>query len=125
MRKHLSRFYSRHGTALRRVGLRTFHVCWYGAAAVVGLLAVVFVLARFLLPMLTDRKADLEALLSRESGYDIRIARLEDHWDGLYPGLRVQGISVREKGTERAAVQLQEARISLQILPLFWGAVYI
>jgi len=125
MRKHLFRFYSRHGAVLRRVGLRTFHVCWYGAAAVVGLLAVVFVLARFLLPMLTDRKADLEALLSRESGYDIRIARLEDHWDGLYPGLRVQGISVREKGTERAAVQLQEARISLQILPLFWGAVYI
>ena len=69
-------------------------------AAIAALFAIVFVLARFFLPMLTDRKAELETLLSRESGYDIRVAHLEDHWDGLYPGLRVKGISVREKGTE-------------------------
>lgn len=125
MRKRLTRVYSRHGAALRRHGRRLFHVLWYGVAVAGAVFAVAFVLARFLLPLVIDRKADLETLLSRESGYHIRIEQLEDHWDGLYPGLRMRGVSVRAQDSERAAVQLDELRVSLQLLPLFWGRLYI
>jgi uncharacterized protein (TIGR02099 family) len=108
---------------LQRVLRPVLRVCWYGVAIVGALFAIVFVAARLLLPMVAEKKADLEALIARETGYTVRIEQLDGHWDGLYPGLRMQGISVRAADGVRPALQLAELRFSLQLLPLFIGRV--
>jgi uncharacterized protein (TIGR02099 family) len=125
MKKRPARAQPRHRSQWHRVLRPLLRVCWYAVAVAGALLAVVFVAARLLLPMVAEKKGDLEALIARETGYTVRIEQLEAHWDGLYPGLRMQGISVGAVDAARPAVQLAELRFSLQLLPLFIGRVDI
>ena len=125
MKKRVSQTFSHPYTRLHRALRRLLHILWYGLAVVGALVAIAFGAARVLLPAVTEKKADLEAFLSRQSGYTVRITQLEGYWDGLYPGLRMHGIDVYAAGSTRAALQLAELRISLQILPLLIGRAEI
>ena len=106
------------------IGRVTLHVSrWtlYISAVVLVLLTIVFIIARFLLPMITEQKANLELYLSQRSGHQVRIESLHAYWEGLHPGARVQGLQVYAADGARPAVRLSELRISLALLPLLWG----
>lgn len=119
MKKRPARASSRQHSFSQRVLRRVLHVCWYGVAVVGALVAIALIAARLLLPMVTEKKADLEALIARESGYEVRIGQMEGYWDGLYPGLRMRDLQVFAGGAGRPLIQLAELRFSLQLLPLF------
>ncbi len=106
------------------IGRWTLHVGrWTGyvSAVVLVLLAIVFSVARLLLPSLVDRKDDLEEYLSHRSSHQVRIEQLSAYWDGLHPGLRVTGLQVYASEGLRPAIRLSEMRVSLALVPLLWG----
>ena len=76
------------------IGRVTLHVSrWtlYISAAMLVLLTIAFLIARFLLPMIAEQKPNLELYLSQRSGHQVRIESLHAYWDGLHPGARLQG----------------------------------
>jgi uncharacterized protein (TIGR02099 family) len=106
------------------VGRVTWHVSrWtlYVAAALLVLLTIVLIIARFLLPMIAGQKQNLEEYLSQRSGHQVRIESLHAYWDGLYPGAQVRGLQVYAADGVRPAIRLSEVRLSLSLLPLLWG----
>lgn len=106
------------------VGRVTLHVSrWtlYISAVVLVLLTITFGIARYLLPMITEQKTNLEQYLSQRSGHQVRIDSLHAYWDGLHPGARVRGLQVFAADGIRPAIRLSEVRISLALLPLLWG----
>jgi len=117
---------------LHKVGLHigrvTWHVgrwTWYASAGILALLAVLFTLARLLLPALAEKKPELEEYLSSKSAHQVRIEHLATYWDRLSPGLHVRGLQIYPKDSLRPAIHLKEMRISLSLLPLLWGDVVI
>lgn len=106
------------------IGRVTWHVSrWtlYISAALLVLLTIVLIIARFLLPMIAGQKQNLEEYLSQRSGHHVRIESLHAYWDGLYPGAQVRGLQVYAADGVRPAIRLSEVRISLALLPLLWG----
>jgi uncharacterized protein (TIGR02099 family) len=104
-----------------RVTLRVSRWTLYVSVTLLVLLTIAFVSARNILPTITEHKPNLEQYLSQRSGHQVRIESLHAHWDGLYPGARVQGLQVYAVDGTRPAVRLSEVRISLSLLPLLWG----
>jgi uncharacterized protein (TIGR02099 family) len=98
---------------------------WYALAVVGALAAVFYVGARLAMPAVAEKKGELEALISRESGYRVGIEQLEGYWDGLHPGLRLRGVDIAAPDDSYPAVRLDELRISLQIFPLLAGRLDI
>lgn len=105
--------------------LRVSRWTLYASAALLVLLAIVFTVARFLLPMLEERKPDLEQYLSVRSGHRVHIESLHAYWDGLHPGAQAKGMQVYATDGRRSALRLSEVRISLALLPLLWGKLEI
>ncbi len=106
------------------IGRVTLHVSrWtlYISAAVLVLLTIVFMIARFLLPMIAEQKPNLESYLSQRSGHQVRIESLHAYWDGLHPGARLQGLQVFAADSIKPTIRLSEVRLSLALLPLLWG----
>ena len=106
------------------IGRVTLHVSrWtlYISVVLLVLLMIAFSIARYLLPMITEQKPNLEQYLSQRSGHQVRIDSLHAYWDGLHPGARVQGLQVFAADGVRPAIRLSEVRISLALLPLLWG----
>lgn len=106
------------------IGRATWHVSrWtlYVSAAAFALLVVAFAIARFLLPMIAERKGDLEQYLSQRSGHQVRIESLDAYWDGLHPGARVRGLQVYAADGIKPAIRLSEVRLSLALAPLLWN----
>ncbi len=97
----------------------------YVAAGLAILLAIVFTIARFTLPMLEKQKPNLEQYLSERSGRLVRIEALHAYWDGLHPGAQVTGLRVYAADNTQPAIRLGEVRISLALLPLLWGKLEI
>lgn len=104
---------------------RTARYAWYGSAVVLALLAAVITAARLMLPQLAERRAELEEYLSRWTAHQVRIERLSTFWDGLHPGLHIQGLAVYVEDRPRPSVQLDQVRLSLAVLPLLWGELRI
>jgi len=110
------------------VGRLTLHVSrWtlYVSLVLLTLLTIALVIVRYMLPTITEHKQNLEEYLSQRSGHQVRIESLDAHWDGLYPGARMQGLQVYAADGIRPAVRLSEVRLSLSLLPLLWGSFEI
>ncbi len=121
MKKRLQRYAFHIGHWTLRVSRWTL----YASAALLALLAVVLTVVRFLLPMLEERKPDLEQYLSLRSGHLVRIESLHAYWDGLHPGAQANGMQVYATDGRQSAIRLSEVRISLALLPLLWGKLEI
>ncbi|UCH53719.1 MAG: AsmA family protein, partial [Pseudomonadota bacterium] len=113
----------------RRIVRRVLHqgvrIFWYGGAVLVVALAVLFTVARVLLPDLAERKGEFEQRLTEVSGRAVRIATLGTYWDGLSPGLALGDVAVLVPGREQPVVRLDAVHVSLAIVPLLWGEVRI
>ena len=121
MKKRIQRYAFHIGHWTLRVSRWTL----YASAAMLVLLAIVFTVARFLLPMLEERKPDLEQYLSQRSGHVVHIESLHAYWDGLHPGAQAKGMQVYAADGRQPAIRLSEVRISLALLPLLWGKLEI
>ena len=107
--------------ALRRLGRFTAYL----ALVVVALLIAAYAAARIYLPEIVARKADVEAMLTQLTQHDVRIGALEPYWDGLHPGVRALDVSVYADDGQAKSIRVAEARASLALLPLLWGAVKV
>lgn len=104
---------------------RAARYAWYATAVVLALLAVVFSIARWYLPTLAERKAELEEYLSRQVAHQVRIEQLATFWEGLRPGVRIRGLAVYAAERTQPSVRLEELRLSLALVPLLWGELEV
>jgi len=132
----LRAWYSAARTAVRRVRLRLPQpVRWllrrgtrFSLHAVNGVLITIvllFVAAYLWLPTLAARKAEIELYVGQAVGNPVRFDQLETFWDGLNPGVRVQGFQVKSAATGETAASLREVRLSLAWWPLLTGRIEI
>lgn len=110
---------------IRRASHHVVRWTWYTGAAVLLLLAVAFTSARVLLPHLADRKDQVESAINRVSPHAVRIEKLSTYWDGLHPGLQVQGLQVLSPDRKTVVMRLEEVRLSLAWWPLVWNEYVI
>ncbi len=65
--------------------------------------ALLFLALRYvILPGVEDRRADVEAALSKASGLTVKIGSISAGWDGLHPDLDLREVSVFDKAGRRA-----------------------
>lgn len=112
----LARLFAR-GTRARAVA----RCLWYGGAALLVLVAVLFTLLRLWMPNVGEWRPEIETYLTEKSGRPVRIERLDAYWKGLQPGLRARGLSLYAADGRHAVVRLDEARISIAWLRLLTG----
>ncbi len=103
---------------LHRFSLHVSRWTWYAGAAVLLLLAVAVTAARLMLPQLAEHKDEIEAAINRVSPREVRLGKLTTYWDGLYPGLHVEGVEVMADDRRAPVLRLREVRVSLAWLPL-------
>lgn len=121
MRSKFHRFALRIGRGTTRIGRWT----WYASAAILAVLALIFALVRIGLPALAEKKVEIENFISDKSSYPVRIGKLDAYWEGLRPGLRIQGLEIFSSVDLTRAVRFGEVRMSLALLPLLWGELQI
>lgn len=106
---------------LYRHALRLGRWTAYAGALAVILAAIVLVATRLWLPTLAQNKGEIERVLSERSGQVVRIEAVEAYWEGLHPGLRLQGLRLHGAAEAPAALALRELRVSLAWSPLLRG----
>src|SRR4030067_689316 len=77
------------------------------------------------LPTLAERKEEIESYISAALGNPVTLGTLDTYWDGLNPGVRVQGLRVQSAATGQQAIRLKELRLSLGWWPLLTGRIEI
>src|SRR3989344_8870965 len=110
---------------LRRYLFHAGRWTWYTGAAVLLLLVAWFMPPPLLRPQLADRKDQIEAAINRVSPHAVRIEKLSTYWDGLHPGLHVQGLQVLSPDRKTVVMRLEEVRLSLAWWPLVWNEYVI
>lgn len=125
IRLALRQWRSRLPTPVKRAIRRTTRWSLHSMNGVLLAIVLLFVLAHFWLPTLADRKSDIEAMLTGALGNPVRIGRLDTYWEGLNPGVRIQGFQVGVAGRAETVFQLRELRLSLLWRPLLTGSVAI
>lgn len=76
-----------------------WRLLWVGYFIVMLMvLAVRFVV----LPQVTHERARIEAILSRETGLDVRIGAIEAEWTGLHPRLELHALAVVDRQSRQA-----------------------
>ncbi|MHB8623774.1 MAG: YhdP family protein [Sulfuricaulis sp.] len=121
MKKRIRRYAVHFGRATLHVSRWTLYL----TLAALVLLAIALTVAHYTLPMIEQRKADLEQYLSNRSGHQVHIESLHAYWDGLHPGAKVTGLQVDAANGIRPAIRLSEVRLSIALLPLLWGKLEI
>jgi len=121
----LRQWRSRLPVPVKRAIRRTTRWSLHSLNGVLLAIVLLFVFAYFWLPTLADRKPEIEALLTDTLGNPVRIERLDTYWDGLNPGVRIQGFQVGVTGRTETIFQLRELRLSLSWRPLLTGQVAI
>jgi uncharacterized protein (TIGR02099 family) len=107
--------------ALRRVTQWTLH----STLGIVIAVLLIFAAAYLWLPTLAERKGEIESYISSTIGNPVTLGKLDTYWDGLNPGIRVQGLRVQSAATGRQAIRLKELRLSLAWWPLLTGRIEI
>lgn len=108
--------------ALRRTTKWTLH----SMLGVLISVALIFAAAYILLPkLLIERKVEIESYLSGTLRNPVTLGELGPNWDGLNPGVRVQGLRVQSATTGEQAFRLKEMRISLSWFALLTGRIEI
>lgn len=103
----------------------TMRWVYYVAAAALVLLAIGYTAARILFPEIETRKAEIEQYLSTRTAHVVRIEKLSAYWDGLLPGVHIEGLNVSPAADQRPAVRLAELHATFALLPLAWGQIEI
>ena len=110
---------------VKRALRRATHWTLHSTLGVVIAIALIFLAAHLWLPTLSERKGEIESHISAALGNPSTLDTLDTYWDGLNPGVRVQGLRVHFAATGAQAMQLKELRLSLAWWPLLTGRIEI
>ncbi len=89
---------------------------WYGFASVVVLAAVLLTLARLLLPLAEDYRAEAEQGLSDYAGQPIKVTGLKAEWSGFEPQLHFSDVRLYDKQGDKILFQFEDARMGIDII---------
>jgi uncharacterized protein (TIGR02099 family) len=103
---------------LLRIAGHTIRWTWVAATVLAVVAGIAYGAARYYLPTLLDNKASIEQTLEKLSGQKIEIEKIGPWWDGIFPGVRAQGVRVFAPGASQPSVRLDEVRVSISLLPL-------
>ena len=124
-RQALSALRQRVPAPVKRALRRTTHWTLHSMLGVLITVGLIFGAAYLWLPLLGERKAEIETYLSSTVGNPVTLDMLDTYWDGLNPGVRVQGVGVKSRATGEQAFRLKELRLSLSWLALLTGRLEI
>jgi len=110
---------------VKRALWRTTHWTLHSTLGVAISVVLIFLAAHLWLPTLAERKGEIESYISGTLGNPVTLSSLDTYWDGLNPGVRVQGLSVQSLATGQQAIRLKELRLSLGWWPLLTGRIEI
>jgi len=88
---------------------------WYGFAGITVLAAVLLTLARLLLPLAEDYRAEAEATLSEYAGQPIRVDSLKAEWNGFEPQLHFADVRLYSKQGEKILFQFSDAKMGINL----------
>jgi uncharacterized protein (TIGR02099 family) len=83
---------------------------------VIILAAVALGLARLLLPMASQYRAEIAQQISESVGRPVTVGALDATWQGMNPYLRLKDVRVLDKETARTKLQFADVRIGVNIL---------
>jgi len=110
---------------VKHVLRRATHWTLHSTLGVVIAIVLIFLAAHLWLPTLAERKGEIELYISSTLGNPVTLDTLDTYWDGLNPGVRVQGLRVQSAATGLQAIRLKELRLSLAWWPLLTGRIEI
>jgi uncharacterized protein (TIGR02099 family) len=110
---------------VKRVLRRATHWTLHSTLGVVIAVVLIFVAAHLWLPTLAEHKSEIESYISSTIGSPVTLGTLDTYWDGLNPGVRIQGLRVQSATTGQQAIRLKEMRLSLAWWPLLTGRIEI
>src|SRR4030066_186890 len=109
----------------KRAWRRATHWTLHSTLGVVISIVLIFLAAHLWLPTLAERKGEIESYISAALGNPVTLGTLDTYWDGLNPGVRVQGLRVQSAATGQQAIRLKELRLSLAWWPPLTGRIEI
>ena len=95
------------GKLLRRI----YHACWYIFAVLILTSAVFITLIRIMLPHVGNYREELQNMVSRQTGYLVRIENVRGEWEGWVPTIRLDGINVSTSAADLNITRLKSATI--------------
>lgn len=90
---------------------RIYHACWYVFAVVVLSSALLITLIRIVLPYAGNYREELQNMISRQTGYTVRIENIRGEWEGWVPIIRLDGINISTTVTDVDITRLKSATI--------------
>ena len=91
---------------VKRALRRATHWTLHSTLGVLISIVLIFVAAHLWLPTLAERKGEIESYISAELGNPVILGTLDTYWDGLNPGVRVQGLRVQSTSTGQQTARL-------------------
>jgi len=110
---------------IKRIVRRTTLWSANSLLGIVLVFSLTLVAAHLWLPTLTERKAEIESYLSSAIKNPVQFDTLGTFWDGLNPGIYVQGFQVQSSRTGQTAVRFKGVRLALAWWPLLTGRIEI
>jgi hypothetical protein len=104
---------------VKRVLRRVTHISAHSVLGILIAFALIVGLAHMWLQTLAERKGEIEAYVTSTAGSPVQFEALDTFWDGLNPGIRVQGFRLYSQQTRQVALELREVRLSLAWWPVW------
>ena len=89
---------------------------WYTFAVSIVFMAIIFGIARMLLPNAGDYKSDVTSTLSDYLGQPVKVGSLDAEWHGFGPALVLNEINVMDSKNKRSVLQFEKARIGIGLI---------
>lgn len=89
--------------------------CWYTAAALVVLVAVLLSAARLFLPYAEDYRQEIAARVSDALELNVELQGMDLAWRGLGPEVRFEGVRLLEPHTGKPLLSARELRVGLDL----------
>jgi len=89
---------------------------WYAFAVSIVFMAIIFAIARALLPNASDYKSDVTSTLSDYLGQPVMVGSLDAEWHGFGPALVMNEINVLDSKSKLSVLQFEKARIGIGLI---------
>jgi len=98
----------------------TIRLSWTLFAAGVLVVASLVSVARLILPLAQDYRAELQQVASEQLGRPVSIERVTAGWTGIHPQVRFVGVTVYEPDGKTVWLHLDEVRASIKVISSLW-----
>jgi uncharacterized protein (TIGR02099 family) len=95
---------------------RSLRLAWFGAAAVLVLMATASVALRLALPRLDAQRPAIERWISDLTGVPVTVGNLGAGWRGAFPSLTADGVVVQSATDTAEALRFERAEVEVALL---------